>query len=211
MKNIIKGVLFDLDGTVLNTQKMNIVPLQKLILEELGKIIPYNDLIKYCAYPGKQTIKMLGFYNVETSYEKWVKYVNEFEEGAVLYEGFKEVFKTLHQNGIKIGIASSKMKKQYEIDFIPTGLNTYIDCAVLAEDTLLHKPNPDPLLLGAKLLNLNPENIIYVGDTIADEAASKSAGMKFALASWGAFNLSEFNPDFILNKPQDIIKLMEKN
>lgn len=211
MKTIVKGILFDLDGTVLNTQKMNIVPLKKLILEELGKEISYNDLIKYCAYPGKQTIKMLGFNNVEQSYEKWVKYVNEFEEGAILYDGFEELFKSLHKIGVKIGIASSKMKKQYEIDFIPTGLAQYIDCAVLAEDTILHKPNPDPLLLGAKLLNLNPKDIIYVGDTFADEIASKSAGMKFALASWGAFNLSEFNPDFILNKPEDLIKLIEKN
>lgn len=209
MKTNIKGILFDLDGTVLNTQKMNIIPLQKLILEELGKDIPYDDLIKYCAYPGKQTIKMLGFDNIETSYDKWVKYVNEFEEGAILYDGFNEVFKTLHNKGIKIGIASSKMKKQYEIDFLPTGLDRYIDCAVLAEDTTLHKPNPDPLLLGAKLLELAPENIIYVGDTIADETASKMAGMKFALASWGTFNASKIVADFILDKPEDILNLLK--
>lgn len=209
MKTNIKGILFDLDGTVLNTQKMNIIPLQKLILEELGKDIPYDDLIKYCAYPGKQTIKMLGFDNIETSYDKWVKYVNEFEEGAILYDGFNEVFKTLHNKGIKIGIASSKMKKQYEIDFLPTGLDRYIDCAVLAEDTTLHKPNPDPLLLGAKLLELAPENIIYVGDTIADETASKMAGMKFALASWGTFDASKIVADFILDKPEDTLNLLK--
>lgn len=208
MKNTIKGILFDLDGTILNTQKMNIIPLQKLILEELGKEISYDNLIKYCAYPGKQTIKMLGFDNIEDSYDKWVKYVNEFEEGAVLYDGFNEVFKILYEKGIKIGIASSKMKKQYEIDFTPTKLDKYIDCAVLAEDTILHKPNPEPLLLGAKLLNLNPENIIYVGDTIADEIASKKAGMKFALASWGAINISEMTADFILNQPLDILSII---
>lgn len=211
MKTIIKGILFDLDGTVLDTQKMNIIPLQKLILEELGERVSYDDLLKYCAYPGKQTIKILGFHDIEKSYEKWVKYVNEFEEGAVLYEGFSEVFKELHKMGIKIGIASSKMKKQYEIDFIPTKLDKYIYCAVLAEDTTLHKPNPDPLLLGAKLLDLKPENIIYVGDTFADEVASKKAGMKFALASWGAFNISEISSDFILNKPQDILELVSNN
>ena len=197
MKNTIKGILFDLDGTILNTQKMNIIPLQKLILEELGKEISYDNLIKYCAYPGKQTIKMLGFSNIEASYDKWVKYVNEFEEGKILYK-----------KGIKIGIASSKMKKQYEIDFIPTKLDKYINCAVLAEDTILHKPNPEPLLLGAKLLNLNPENIIYVGDTIADEIASKKAGMKFALASWGAIDISEMTADFILNQPLDILSII---
>lgn len=208
MRTIIKGILFDLDGTVLNTQKMNIIPLQKLILEELGKEISYDELLEYCAYPGKETIKILGFHDIEKTYEKWVKYVNEFEEGAILYEGFDEVFKRLYEMGIKIGIASSKMKKQYEIDFVPTRLERYIECAVLAEDTIFHKPNPDPLLLGAKLLKLNPENIIYVGDTFADEMASKKAGMKFALASWGSCDLSSISADFILNRPQDILELI---
>ena len=75
MRTIIKGILFDLDGTVLNTQKMNIIPLQKLILEELGKEISYDELLEYCAYPGKETIKILGFHDIEKTYEKWVKYV----------------------------------------------------------------------------------------------------------------------------------------
>ncbi|MGL6154022.1 MAG: HAD family hydrolase [Cetobacterium sp.] len=210
MNKKIIGILFDLDGTVLNTQKMNIIPLQKLILEELGQELSYDDLIKYCAYPGKQTIKMLGFEDIEKSYEKWVKYVNEFEEGATLYEGFEKVFQSLHGMEIKIGIVSSKMRKQYEIDFIPTGLEKYVLCKVLAEDTPIHKPNPEPLLLGADLLKLNPENIIYIGDTIADQMASKNAGMRFALASWGAIEKLNVEEKFILKEPLDILKLLEE-
>ncbi len=207
MKNEIKGILFDLDGTVLNTQKMNIIPLQKLILEELGKSISYENLLEYSAYPGKKTLELLGFKNIETSYDKWVKYVNEFEEGAILYKGFDTVFRKLYEKQIKIGIVSSKTRKQYEIDFIPTNLEKYIQCLVLAEDTINHKPNPEPLLLGAKLLNLNPENIIYIGDTFADEIACKKANMKFALASWGAIQTINITCDFFLKLPEDILKI----
>ena len=133
-----KCVIFDLDGTVLNTERMNMLPLQRLVKEELDILIPYNDLLKYMAYPGK-----------------WVEYVNSFEEGATLYEGFNELIPRLNELGIKCAIASSKMKKQYEIDFYPTGLEKYISCTVLAEDTERHKPYPDPLLKVCDTLDIN--------------------------------------------------------
>lgn len=117
-----KCIIFDLDGTMLDTEKMNMIPLQRLIKEELSIDIKYEDLLKYRAYAGKTTLKMLGFKDIEASYSKWVKYVNEYEDGAKLYEGFDEVIKGLDENGILCGIASSKMKSQYEIDFLKTGL-----------------------------------------------------------------------------------------
>jgi len=181
-----KCIIFDLDGTMLDTEKMNTIPLQKLIKEELGKEISYSDLLKYRAYAGKKTLELLGFKDIETSYAKWVKYVNEYEEGAKLYEGFNEVIKTLDKNGILCGISSSKMKKQYEIDFFKTGLQHYMKSVVLAEDTVNHKPHPEPLLKAIEILNVEPKYSMYIGDTIADYKATKDAGMDFALAGWGA-------------------------
>ncbi|WP_436513746.1 HAD hydrolase-like protein [Clostridium thermobutyricum] len=83
-----KCVIFDLDGTMLDTEKMNMVPLQRLIKEELGKDIEYDELLKYRAYAGKKTLELLEFKDIENSYDKWVKYVNEYEDGAKLYDGF---------------------------------------------------------------------------------------------------------------------------
>lgn len=207
MKKTIKGILFDLDGTILNTQRMNIIPLQRLVLEELKIDISYEELLKYSAYPGKKTLELLGFTNVDRSYEKWVEYINNFEEKATLYNGFEDIFKELYHRNIEIGIVSSKTRKQYEIDFLPTGLQKYIKCLVLAEDTINHKPDPEPLLLGAKLLNLAPDHLIYIGDTLSDEVASRKAKMEFGLASWGAFDITNSKPDFLLNSPIEILKL----
>ena len=137
-----KCMLFDLDGTVLNTERMNTIPLQRLIKEELGLEINYNDLLKYKAYAGIKTLEELGFKDIERSYSKWVKYVNEFEEGATLFEGFEEVFKELNNRNIICGIVSAKTREQYKIDFIQKGLDKYVKCEVLADDTELHKPHP---------------------------------------------------------------------
>lgn len=201
-----KCIIFDLDGTVLNTERMNFIPLQRLIKEEKGIDVEYESLLKYKPYAGKKTLELLGFEEIENTYEKWVRYVNEFEESASLFEGFDEVIKTLHENGIICGVASSKMKKQYEIDFIPTGLHEYMQSVVLAEDTQNHKPHPEPLLKAIELFDVEPEECIYIGDTILDFKSSKSAGMDFALAVWGAADLTGIEADYNLNHPTDLLK-----
>lgn len=201
-----KCVIFDLDGTVLNTERMNMIPLQRLVKEELNIFIPYNDLLKYMAYPGIKTIEELGFKDIEKSYAKWVEYVNSFEEGATLYEGFNKLIPRLNELGIKCAIASSKMKKQYEIDFSPTGLEEYISCTVLAEDTERHKPYPDPLLKVCDALDLNGEECIYMGDTLSDYKATKAANMDFALAKWGSASIDGIQGDYLLDTPLDLLK-----
>lgn len=208
MKNY-KCIIFDLDGTMLDTEKMNIIPLQKLIKEELGQDVEYKDLLKYRAYPGEKTLKLLGFTNIEKSYSKWVKYVNEYEEGAKLYEGFKEVIETLNKNGIMCGISSSKTKAQYEIDFYKTGLQKYMKSVVLAEDTINHKPHPEPLLKAIEKLGIEAKDAVYVGDTIADYRATRMAGMDFAFALWGAFTREGIDADYNLESPKDILEMIK--
>lgn len=209
MKKQYECVIFDLDGTVLNTEKMNLIPLQRLIKEEKDLDISYDELKKYMAYAGRKTLEMLGFEDIETSYTKWVKYVNEFEEGATLYARFDEVIKTLHDKGIVCGIASSKLRKQYEIDFFPTGLHKYMKSIVLGDDTENHKPHPEPLLKAIEILGINAEKSLYVGDTIADYKSSKAAGMDFALALWGAHDISEIKAHYELKNPIDILEVIK--
>lgn len=201
-------MLFDLDGTVLNTERMNMIPLQRLIKEELGIEMSYDEVLKFKPYPGMKVMEELGFEDKHTSYAKWVKYVNDFEEGATLYEGFEEVFKELNNRNIICGIVSAKTRDQYEIDFIQKGLDKYVKCEVLADDTELHKPHPEPLLKAAELLNISPRDCLYVGDTLFDYKASKAAGMDFGLALWGADFTEGIYADYDLKESKDLLKIV---
>ena len=75
-----KCIIFDLDGTMLDTERMNIVPLQRVIKEELNKDVSYESLLKYMGCTGKKALEYLGIKDIERVYDKWVQYVNEFED-----------------------------------------------------------------------------------------------------------------------------------
>lgn len=199
-------VIFDLDGTMLDTEKMNLVPLQRLIQEDLGYAVSYENLLKYRALPGKKTLEILGFADVERAYARWVRFINAGAIRARLYDGYPEVLRTLAKRRIHLAIASAKTRRQYEIDFMPTGLHRYMKSVVLVEDTALHKPHPDPLLKAAALVGARPADCLYIGDTEHDGSAARAAGMDFALACWGALDGVEVEADYRFTEPLDIVR-----
>ncbi len=199
-----EAIIYDIDGTILNTARMNIIPLIKLCKEVQNKEYSYNDLLFILALPGKVTLERLGFDNIEANYAKWVQYVNEFEEGASLYDGFDRVIEEINSRGIIQGIVSSKTKAQYEIDFVPKGLDIYMKECVLTEDTINHKPHPEPLLLIADKLGIDPQKIIYIGDALSDYQCARAAGMDFGFAKWGSI-VDISDADYIFNSPLDIL------
>lgn len=206
-----KAVIYDLDGTVLNTIDMNLYPLIRIIKEELNEDRTFDEVKHFYAYPGLKTIEMLGIKDVKNVYARWVKYVNEYEQGAVLYDGFETVFETLNGK-VKQAIASSKRRGQYEIDFVSKNLEQYIETAVLAEDTLKHKPDPEPILECIRRLNVKPEEVLYIGDTSSDSVASKRAGVDFGYARWGSLSEEGIkDPNFIFYQPLDILNILKND
>lgn len=151
----------------------------------------------------------LNIKNKEEVYARWVKYVNEYEKGASIYEGFLDVFEKIYTNNIIQAIVSSKTREQYKIDIIEKGLDKYFSTSILADDTKVHKPNPEPLLKCLSVLNLKPEDVLYIGDTYSDFLAAKNASIDFGYAKWGSF--SDFgieNQKFIFEKPIDILEIL---
>lgn len=207
MKNY-KAIIYDLDGTVLNTINMNMYPLIKIIKEETGVEWTFEQVLKFLPYPGMKVMEELQVANKEETYARWVKYVNEYEEGATLYPGFEEVFAALDGKIIQ-AVASAKTSAQYQIDFVAKGLDKYMKTAVLANDTIKHKPDPEPLLECLKRLNIKPKEAIYIGDALSDYQASSNAGVDFGYAKWGSVSSEGIdNPDYIFEQPLDILKLL---
>lgn len=204
-----KAIIYDIDGTVLNTLNMNMYPLMKIIKEETGEEWTFEQVLKFAAYPGMKVMEELNVQDKEKTYARWVKYVNEYEEGATLYEGFEEVFQKFQEASIIQAVVSAKTTQQYQIDFVEKGLHQYMEVAILADDTKKHKPDPEPLLKCLEKLSLQVNEVIYIGDALSDYQAAKNAGMDFGYAKWGSVSSQGIDdPDYVFEHPEDLLKLL---
>lgn len=206
--NKYKAIIYDIDGTILNTLNMNMYPLLQIIKEETGETWSFNQVLKFAAYPGMKVMEELKVKDPEATYARWVKYVNSYEEGATLYDGFMDVFEVFKKNHIKQAIISAKTHKQYEIDICSKGIDQYMDTAILAEDTTKHKPDPEPLLKCIENLNVPKEEVIYIGDALSDQQSSINAGIDFGYAKWGSVSTSPLHGTYTFESPIDLLKLL---
>lgn len=206
-----KAIIYDIDGTVLNTLNMNMYPLMKIIKEETGEDWTFEQVLKFAPYPGMKVMEELQVQDKEKTYARWVQYVNEYEEGATLYDGFQEVFDNFDGKMIQ-AVVSAKTVKQYQIDFVDKGLDRYMKVAILADDTQKHKPDPEPLFECLKRLGIKPTEAIYIGDALSDYKAAQNAGMDFGYAKWGSVSSDGIDhPDYVFNKPIDLLRLWEES
>ena len=111
-------------------------PLMKIIKEELNEDWTFEEVLKFAAYPGMKVMEELNIKDKEKTYARWVQYVNEYEEGATLYEGFEDVFSKSEEAGIIQAIVSAKTKAQYQIDMGQKGLDKYMKATILL--SLIH-------------------------------------------------------------------------
>lgn len=204
-----KAIIYDIDGTVLNTLNMNMYPLMRIIEEETKVKLTFEEVLRYAPYPGMKVMEELHIQNKEEVYARWVRYVNEYEDGATLYDGFSEVFQAFEGKMIQ-AVVSAKTKEQYELDFVTKGLDRFMQCAILAKDTQKHKPDPEPLLECLKRLQINAEDAIYIGDALSDYQACEAAHMAFGYATWGSVSAQGItSPTYTFDHPLDLLTLLE--
>ena len=181
-----EAIIYDIDGTLLNTLNMNMYPLMKIIKEETGEDWTFEQVLKFAAYPGMKVMEELGVKDQE----------------------FEEVLETFKNHKIKQAIVSSKLRDQYEIDIVSKGIDQYMSAVILEDDTTHHKPHPEPLLKCIEKLNLNSDEVIYIGDAYSDYQAALNANIDFGLAKWGSVACQDIPSQYTFENPIDLLKLL---
>lgn len=203
-----KCLIFDIDGTIIDTEKAVISSLQKLLKVETGIDYPADELSFVLGIPGSVSLKQLNIIDTEKACEKWNNYMKEFYNDIRVFPDLEEIIKRLHDLKIKTGIVTSKTKQELIDDFNPFGLHEYFDYIVCADDTNKHKPNPEPILKCLELGRISPAEAVYIGDTSYDMQCAQSAGVDFALALWGTKD-SNLNAKIKLNHPKEILDIVK--
>jgi HAD superfamily hydrolase (TIGR01549 family) len=202
-------IIFDIDGTILDTEIAVLSSLQKLVFEELNKNLSFEELRFALGIPGEVTLNKLGITNFFYCNEKWNRYLKEYFHHVKVFDDIKDTLVKLNEMGISTGIVTSKTKEEFLNDFVPFGLINYFKLVVCADDTEKHKPNPEPILKFIELSGADKSKTIYIGDTKYDMDCAFGAGIDFALALWGAKSSIGINANYIFENPKQILELIK--
>ena len=203
-----KYVVFDVDGTMINTEEAVIYAYQSVIFKEFGRYFTDEELLKGYGVPTPQSLAKYGFTDIEKAIKDYYKYLVEGFAKCSAFDGILEVINNLKDKNVPIGIVTSRCKYEIDIDTCLQGFINQFDSVVCSDDTTLHKPNADPLLKAMEKINANPSETIYIGDTLFDSMCAKSSGVKFALAVWGSNNAENIDADYFLKKPSDLLEIL---
>ena len=215
-----KAVLFDLDGTLIDTAADFIRIIQDMCRAENCEVVA-ADLIRTQVSEGARAMVKLVYPHLEVDDPVFLAHRQRFLDlyGADiavetdLFEGMYPLLDELEARGIPWGIVTNKPRGLSEA--LLAALNLTERCAVLVcpEDVSRTKPDPEPMYLAARQINLPAEQIIYVGDHPRDIEAGRNAGMYTILAAYGYLPLSHkddltaWQADCIVN---DISELRQK-
>lgn len=208
------AVLFDLDGTVVNTIPHILASFRHATADVLGEPLPDEELLRHVGVPLAR--QMWYFTDDERVAERLLASYREFnhrthDEMARLYPHTLRALGAIADAGTPMAIVTSKSRHMAERAITLFDLGRYFPVLVSADDTVNHKPDPEPVMLGARLLGIDPACAVYVGDSPADIASGRGAGAGTIGATWGVASrerLAAAGADAIIDDIGDLPALL---
>ncbi|RJE82823.1 pyrophosphatase PpaX [Paenibacillus sp. 1011MAR3C5] len=184
--NQIRTMLFDLDGTILDTNELII----RSFLESLKGYVP-EDFCRDHIIPsmGLTLADQMKLFSGLEDVEHLVKAYREVnlrlhDDLVRTFEYVNEVLENLHREGVQIGVVTTKMRLTTERGLKFVGIYDYIDAIVTIDDVTHAKPHPEPVLKAMKLLGADPATTIMVGDSTVDIQSAVAAGAIGVGVAW---------------------------
>lgn len=210
----IKTILFDLDGTLIQTPEIILSTFKELFDHYIPEVDLTDTLLS--SFLGQTLFKTFENYvddpkKVDELVEIYRKISEEkIDQGLYAYPGAKELLIYLKNKGIKIGVVTSKLRPVAQAHLVKTDLFEYIEGLIGYEDVTHHKPDPEPIEKGLLLFQSKKTETLYVGDHENDIIAAKKAGILTCAVSY-SLRLQEMlfvNPDFVIDELKHIKDLV---
>ncbi|GGH21644.1 HAD family hydrolase [Paenibacillus segetis] len=202
--------IYDVDGTLIDTELSIKKSLQKMLKVDYDRDIQMDQLDFVLGIPGTVALRQLGIHemSIPMAEARWNYFVRDFKHSIKLFNGIQDVFNSISSREITQGLVTSRTYEEFNNDFVPFGLMSYLTHIVCADDTEKHKPNPEPLLKFMEKSGATPTSSIYIGDTIYDYECARDAGIDFGLALWGCKNHECIPAKYKFETPMEIINLL---
>lgn len=184
--NNIKAVLFDFDGTIMDTNEVIINSWQHTFRNLTGKEADVNMLLGTFGEPLEISIdKMLPEFSRDDAMRIYREYQYCNFKGLIsLFPGVVEVLRELKEKDIKTAIVTSRLRRTTMEGIEKFDLHDFFDTVVTMEDTKKHKPDAEPAFEALRRLDIEAERAIMVGDSKFDIICARNAGVKSVLVDW---------------------------
>ena len=210
-----KGILFDNDGTLVDTKDIILASMRYSTRKVLGRVIPDEVLMRKVGQP--LVVQMVDFTPYEDEQAEILRVYREHnatihDEGIRAFPGIEGVLAEFARRGVPMGVVTSKLRVTAWHGLEITGLSPYLACCIGAEDCVHFKPEAEPVLRGAEALGVLARECYYVGDSPYDIQAGKAAGCVTVAVTWGMFPenvLKAESPDFMCATPQELLDVFE--
>ena len=209
-------ILFDFDGTLVNTNDVIIASWQHTYRHFLGR---EESLEKITACFGEPLLITMerefpGVPPEESAaiYREYQK--QNADELVKVFAGVPELLEALKQAGYRMAIVTSRTRESATRYLNMFGLAGYFEDMVSCEDTDIHKPNPEPILLCLDKLGIEKAEAIMVGDSPFDIKCANNAGVKSVLVDWRITSdstspIDDAKADYEIAEPMDLMKVVE--
>ncbi|MCR1290344.1 pyrophosphatase PpaX [Shouchella clausii] len=210
----INTLLFDLDGTLIDTNELIIQSFLHTLEPDFPGVYTRETVLPFIGPP-----LVDSFSRIDASRaEEWVRTYRDFnhqQHDALVkeYPGVKTGIQTLHKQGYKLAVVTTKIRETAQMGLELMGLSPYFDVIVALDDVKHAKPHPEPLLEALRQLDSKPEEAIMVGDNSHDVLAGKAAGTKTVAVGWalkGAEHLRTFAPDYIPATMEELVEIVNR-
>lgn len=210
-----KYILFDFDGTLIDTNELIVRSLRETALRFLGRDLTTDELHSVLGKYLADQMRCLS----ESHWEAMMEFYAEFysrhqEEMTREFPGIRKMLGEVKAAGCMTAVVSAKEPVGIRHGLERFEIASFIDVIISAHDIRHNKPHPEPAHKALQALNGTPEQAMLVGDSPYDILCAKNAGITSVLADWTIFpkeQLLRLKPDHILQTPAELLPIIRNS
>ena len=211
----IKAVLFDFDGTIMDTNTIILKSWQHTFNTVLGRDPDFEVIKQTFGEPLDETMAKLfpdrDTHEMVETYRNYQRHI--YKDDITMFPGTKETIEELKRRGYKVAIVTSRLWSSTTQGLYKFDIADMFDAVVSAEDTTIHKPDPTPILLCLDKLGIGADEALMVGDSKFDILCARNACVKSVLVSWTISVTDEqraiLAPDYYIQDAAEVLEIVE--
>jgi pyrophosphatase PpaX len=206
-------VLFDLDGTLIDSGEMILSSFRHATRTVLAREIPDAELAALVGGSNiHEQMRTLDEKQVDELVRVYREHNGPLHEDLKAFAGMEDLLARLRGEGRRLGVVTSKRRRTVDLAFAVLPIERYFDAVVTSEETERHKPHPEPVLAALERLEARPDETAFVGDSPYDIGAGKAAGVFTVGVAWGGLHsrerLLEAGADIVVETPEELLGVL---